>query len=297
MGLCTTSGTACIAATDADCAGSAICASDGRCTARGDGCVVGSDADCGRSRECRENGGCSARGGRCVPVTDAHCRQSLACQQRGLCGVLEGLCWARTDGDCAHADVCVRGAHCVAREGQCVERRLLPPQPRYADDAVDPDRMVAFEVLPLLSASFAGSSGQASVFGEAMVGLRWFEPVGLNVGLGYGGLGAEDDVFLVSLTPYFRPLPQDFLVDIVLGMPLGYVNFSRHRVVAAEGLISREIVRSDGIQVGAFLAAMAQMGDAFALGPVLQYGHFFAEVGEDLLVLGLGGRYAYWFER
>jgi hypothetical protein len=111
----------CYAGSDAECAASQRCASEGRCAAAEDGTCVRREEvasrRCALSVECRSWGGCHAREGFCEPQSDADCRASLGCLAQGRCSYDDHHCYVGDDGDCA------RSAGC-ALEGLCTETAI-----------------------------------------------------------------------------------------------------------------------------------------------------------------------------
>lgn len=60
MGLCSSVGGKCAAATEQDCKESSGCKNQGFCTLQGNACVVGGDADCKASTACTKEKKCKA---------------------------------------------------------------------------------------------------------------------------------------------------------------------------------------------------------------------------------------------
>lgn len=292
-GLCTAEPTGCVAGSDADCARAWVCAAEGRCTARGYGCVVGSDAGCMQSQACRERGACGMAGGACVPRIDEHCRRSQQCAGQGLCRLQAGACEARIDEDCRQAAVCEESSRCKAFEGGCV---AWLPQDGAAGERSGSRGLHAFEVLPMVAVNFSGAPADPGFFGEAFFGMRLFAHLGVHLGIGYGTYVPDSGVLLASLVPQIHLLPQDYPVDLVLGVPLGYYNHGIERVVAEDGELFIEEGRLDGFHVGALAAAMVELGGGLSVGPVIRYSRFVAEFSEGYYTLGVGGRYAVWLE-
>lgn len=85
----------CHGATDATCAASRECASDGRCAAlTTDGkvsCAATRPAHCRDSEACAVFGACTARNGRCFPGSEDDCRASQVCSRLLLCELHRGI--------------------------------------------------------------------------------------------------------------------------------------------------------------------------------------------------------------
>lgn len=102
------------------------CANDckwfGQCTAQGSACVAASDADCQRGDACRDYGKCTARAGACVIGGEADCRRAAPCRLDGRCFPgPKDKCVAQADGDCAASEACRARGLCVARQGRCTK--------------------------------------------------------------------------------------------------------------------------------------------------------------------------------
>lgn len=144
QGLCTASGTTCVAASYADCeqmrgcglgkcafaAGvcsvvatckaSDGCTREGSCVDKGDGCVADADG-CSQSTRCSEEGRCSIDDGLCVAAADSDCKDAKACTHGGRCKADAGSCIVKSDQECKVAAVCKEEERCSARDGICVK--------------------------------------------------------------------------------------------------------------------------------------------------------------------------------
>jgi hypothetical protein len=90
-GLCTGEGKRCMAADDADCKGSKVCAQEARCTAKIGSCVIGSAEDC--KALCTQFGRCTFKDNKCVAGSDDDCKASEACTKYGKCTASAGNCF------------------------------------------------------------------------------------------------------------------------------------------------------------------------------------------------------------
>lgn len=275
QGLCSVGEHGCLAASDADCAGATACRAAGRCAARGDACVVASDADCARSEGCRDAGACAARGGLCVALSDDVCRRSAGCAQTGQCRA--------------------EGGRCTAPPPPPTPPKAAPrARPPVAPAASLPS--LALELQPLVGVGFTDEQAEVGFFGEALAGLRWRSYASVALGLGGGNLGADHHVVLVSAVPAFRPLPAAHPIDIAIGLPLGYVNYS-HKAFALVGDHAELTSESDnGFHVGGLLSVMVPGSDAWALGPVLQFNRVIAARGASFFAVAIAGRYSLWLD-
>lgn len=96
------------------------CTDVGLCTTEGGMCVAASDDDCRPSAVCRQKGYCAAQGGKCVASSDQDCKQSEWCKQYGMCSLDSRDCVALSDDDCKQSEKCQKQGQCVAKGGTCV---------------------------------------------------------------------------------------------------------------------------------------------------------------------------------
>lgn len=116
QGLCTASGTTCVAASYADCEQMRGCA-HGKCAFAAGVCSV--VATCKASHGCALEGACIDKDDGCVADADG-CRQAARCAKEGRCSIDDGLCVAAADTDCKDAEACTHGGRCKADAGSCV---------------------------------------------------------------------------------------------------------------------------------------------------------------------------------
>src|SRR5687767_9283218 len=75
------------------CKDSPHCASDGLCSkAPTRACLAATDADCAGSQACKQHGRCSAKDGACTALRDGSCQASEGCKQEGNCSAYQGGC-------------------------------------------------------------------------------------------------------------------------------------------------------------------------------------------------------------
>ena len=82
-GLCTLTGSVCIAASEADCIPSTMCAKRDWCWPSGGKCIV--SPACRDTEYCLEDGRCTFLDGECIATSRQDCRQSEECESDGKC--------------------------------------------------------------------------------------------------------------------------------------------------------------------------------------------------------------------
>jgi len=137
-GLCSASGTECIAKSFVDCQQMRACG-HGRCSFEDGGCKA--VQSCKQSHGCRQNGLCADKGEGCIAGDVDGCRGSVACTRNGRCNLRNEVCVASINPDCKDAEVCTAGGRCIADGGSC--RALSDAQCRRSAACKDHRRCLA----------------------------------------------------------------------------------------------------------------------------------------------------------
>jgi hypothetical protein len=111
----------CSQGNDAQCAGSLLCAVQGRCLANGYPCRANAEG-CEASEGCAAHGRCIELQGIChnEGASDSECRRAQECAEFGWCHSVEGVCQAVSYAECEGSWACIAHDECWNEAARCV---------------------------------------------------------------------------------------------------------------------------------------------------------------------------------
>ena len=112
----------CRATSDAHCAQSERCKTNGDCALAKFGCEPGSAENCAINNRCELSGRCGFANGNCVATVEG-CKAAKFCESKGECGIdpeRPETCNPTSDKHCTEAKSCEADGECGFENGECV---------------------------------------------------------------------------------------------------------------------------------------------------------------------------------